>query len=208
MTDDKTPQAPDALAVFVDTGSTPDCFELHERGIVRQQDGERYYTAFADISDLYLSAPGPQAGPDGIDRFAYRSRAEPGWTLVPGDIAEFPRFMDAFRSRLVDQRLPVLEARLADGAKVAFRTLDGGDFPDLTTRELALSAEGLHIGADTWPYESLQRIDLNDWTETVSLRTDDGATVFSCPAARILSSDLFVNLVYDRLGETAQAASA
>lgn len=206
MTDSKTPQASVALAVFNHTGSTPDCFELHEHGVVSRQGDARTYTAFADIQDLCLFASGPDAAAGLINHFAYRSHAAQGWTRVPAEVGEFDKLMDAFRSRYVAQRLPVLEEMIADGARVAFRHIRSGDFPDLETQELALSAEGLHIGGATWPYESLKRIDLNQWTETISLQDEDGKTVFSCQAMRMFSSDLFVNLVYDQLGRTAEYA--
>ena len=206
MTDSKTPQASVALAVFNHTGSTPDCFELHEHGVVSRQGDARTYTAFADIQDLCLIASEPDAAAGLINHFAYRTDAAHGWTLVPAEVGEFNKLMDAFRSRYVAQRLPVLEQRIADGARVAFRYIRSGEFPDLETQELALSAEGLHIGGATWPYESLKRIDLNQWTETISLQDEDGKTVFACPAMRVLSSDLFVNLVYDQLGRTAEYA--
>lgn len=205
MTDSRTPQASDALAVFTRTGSSPDCFELHEDGVVSQQGDTRSYTAFADIQDLCLYACGPDAAPGLINSLAYRSRTENAWTVASG-VNEFSKFMDAFRSHYVAQRLPVLEELTVEGARVSFRYIVGGEFPDLETRELSLSAQGLHIGGATWPYESLQRIDLNDWTETISLQDDSGKTVFSCLATRILSSDLFVNLVYDQLGQTAEYA--
>ncbi|MFD4838079.1 hypothetical protein ACFWP0_11275 [Achromobacter sp. NPDC058515] len=205
MTDSRTPQASDALAVFTRTGSSPDCFELHEEGVVSQQGDARSYTAFADIQDLCLYASQPDAAAGLINSLAYRSRAENAWTVASG-VDEFSKFMDAFRSHYVAQRLPVLEDLTGQGERVTFRYIVGGDFPDLQTRELSLSAQGLHIDGATWPYESLQRIDLNDWTETVSLLDDSGKTVFSCVATRILSSDLFVNLVYDQLGQTAEYA--
>ncbi|MNT20855.1 hypothetical protein D3C72_1561750 [compost metagenome] len=125
---------------------------------------------------------------------------------MPSGTSEFPVFMDGFRSRYVEQRLPVLEAMIANGTRAPFRYVKAGEFPGLETQELALSAEGLHIGGATWPYESLKRIDLNDWTETVTLQDESGKTVFSCLATRILSSDLLVNLVYDQLGQAAEYA--
>ena len=206
MTDSKTPQASVALAVFNHTGSTPDCFELHEHGVVCRQGDVRIYTAFADIQDLFLFASGPDAGAGLINHFAYRTGSAQPWTLVPAEVGEFNKLMDAFRARYVAQRLPVLEEKIADGARVAFRYVQSGNFPDLQTQELALSAEGLHIGGATWPYESLKRIDLNQWTETISLQDENGKTVFSCLATDVLSSDLFVNLVYDQLGRTAEYA--
>ena len=204
MTDSRTPQASNALAVFTRTGNSPDCFELHEDGVVSQQGGARSYTAFADIQDLLLFAAGPDAaGP--VDSLAYRSRTEGPWTLA-SRVDEFSKFLDAFRSHYVAQRLPVLEALTEQGARATFRYIVGGEFPNLETREISLSAQGLHIGAAAWPYESLLRIDLNDWTDTISLQDDSGKAVFSCPVTRMLSSDLFVNLVYDQLGQTAEYA--
>ena len=78
MTDSKTPQASIALAVFNHTGSTPDCFELHEHGVVCRQGDARTYTAFADIQDLCLLASGPDAACGLIDSFAYRTHAARG----------------------------------------------------------------------------------------------------------------------------------
>lgn len=205
MTDSKTPQATDAFAVFTRTGSTPDCFELHEDGIVSQQGGARSYTAFADIQDLCLYAGEPPTAAAQADRLAYRTSTESAWTVVSG-VDEFARFMDALRAHYVDHRLPVLEALMAQGARVTFRYIAGGKFPDLETRELSLSAQGLHIGGAHWPYESLLPIDLDDWTDTVSLQDENGKSVFSCPVTRLLSSDLFVNLVYNQLGQTAEYA--
>lgn len=205
MTNSKTPQASDALAVFTHTGSAPDRFELHDKGVVSQHGGTRDYAAFADIQDLCLFASGPAAAGQ-VDSFAYRTDSAQDWTVVPSGTSDFPAFMDGFRSRYVEQRLPVLEAMIANGTRVPFRYIKAGEFPGLETQELALSAQGLHIGGATWPYESLKRIDLNDWTETVTLQDDSGKTVFSCLATRILSSDLLVNLVYDQLGQTAEYA--
>lgn len=206
MTNSQTPQASDALAVFTHRGSAPERFELHDKGVVSQQGDTRSYAAFADIQDLCLFASGSDAEAGQVNSFAYRTEAAQDWTVVSSGVSEFSKFMDAFRSRYVEQRLPVLEAMIADGARVPFRYIKAGDFPALETQELALSAEGLHIGGDTWPYESLKRIDLNDWTETITLQNDSGKTVFSCLATRILSSDLLVNLVYDQLGQAAEYA--
>ena len=205
MTDRETPQAIDAFAVFTRTGSAPDCFELHEDGVVSQEGGARRYTAFADIHDLCLYTGQPDAPTASADRLAYRSAAQDAWTVAAG-VDEFPAFMDAFRSHYVARRLPVLESLTEQGARVTFRYIPGGTFPDLETRDVSLSAQGLHIDGVTWPYESLQPIDLNDWTDTVTLKDDSGKTVFSCRVARILSSDLFVNLVYNQLGQTAEYA--
>lgn len=205
MTDRQTPQAIDAFAVFTRTGRAPDCFELHEDGVVSQEGDTRIYTAFADIQDLCLATGQPNAAAGPVDSLAYRSRAQDAWTIAAG-VDEFATFMDAFRAHYVARRLPVLEALTAHGERASFRYITGGAFPDLQTREVSLSAEGLHIDGATWPYESLQPIDLNDWTDTVTLHDDTGKTVFSCPVAHILSSDLFVNLVYDRLGQTAEYA--
>lgn len=205
MTDSQTPQAIDAFAVFTRTGRAPDCFELHEKGVVAQEGGARCYTAFADIHDLCLYASRPDTAAAPADSLAFRSAPQGAWTTADG-VDDFPAFMDAFRAQYVAQRLPVLEALQAQGARVAFRYIAGGAFPDLKTRELSLSAQGLHIDGATWPYESLQPIDLDDWTDTVTLQDDNGETVFKCRVANILSSDLFVNLVYDRLGQTAQYA--
>lgn len=205
MTDRETPQAIDAFAVFTRTGSAPDCFELHEDGVVSQEGGARIYTAFADIQDLCLYTGQPDAPAGSADRLAYRSAAQDAWTVAAG-VDEFPTFIDAFRSHYVARRLPVLESLTEQGARVTFRYVTGGAFPDLETREVSLSAQGLHIDGVTWPYESLQPIDLNDWTDTVTLQDDSGKTVFSCRVARILSSDLFVNLVYNQLGQTAEYA--
>lgn len=206
MTDSKTPQVSDALAVFTHTGSAPVRFELHDKGVVCQQGDTRQYAAFADILDLCLSACGPDASASAITQFAYRTRATQDWTVVSGEVSEFAQFLDAFRSRYVAQRLPVLEAMIEDGERVAFRYIESGALPELQTRELDLSVEGLHIDGMTWSFESLQRIDLNDWTETITLQDDSGKTVFSCLATRILSSDLLVNLVYDQLGQMAETA--
>lgn len=205
MTDRQTPQAIDAFAVFTRTGRAPDCFELHEDGVVSQEGDTRIHTAFADIQDLCLVTTRPDAPAGPADLLAYRSRPQDAWTIA-ADVDEFATFMDAFRSQYVAQRLPVLEALTAQGKRVTFRYITGGVFPDLESRDVSLSAEGLHIDGATWPYESLQPIDLNDWTDTVTLHDDTGKTVFSCRVARILSSDLFVNLVYDRLGQTAEYA--
>lgn len=205
MTDRETPQAIDAFAVFTRTGSAPDCFELHEDGVVSQEGGARIYTAFADIQDLCLITGQPDAPEKSANSLAYRSAAQNAWTVAAG-VDEFPTFMDAFRSHYVARRLPVLESLTEQGARVTFRYVTGGAFPDLQTREVSLSAQGLHIDGVTWPYESLQPIDLNDWTDTVTLQDDSGKTVFSCRVARILSSDLFVNLVYNQLGQTAEYA--
>ncbi|MFJ3462720.1 hypothetical protein [Achromobacter spanius] len=205
MTDRETPQALDAFAVFTRTGSAPDCFELHENGVVSQEGCARIYTAFADIQDLCLYTGQPDTAARSADRLAYRSSAQGAWTVAAG-VDEFPAFMDAFRSHYVARRLPVLETLTEQGERVTFRYVTGGAFPAFETREVSLSAQGLHLDGVTWPYESLQPIDLNDWTDTVTLQDDSGKTVFSCRVARILSSDLFVNLVYNQLGQTAEYA--
>lgn len=207
MTHSQTPHASDALAVFSRTGNAPERFELHDRGVVHQQGDTRRYAAFADIQDLclYASEPAQDGADRPVDCLAYRRRADEPWTVASG-IAEFDTFMDAFRSHYVAQRLPALQALTDEGASATFRYIVDGNFPDMETREVSLSAQGLHIGNATWAYESLLRIDLNDWRKMVSLQDDSGKTVFSCPVTRIFSSDLFVNLVYDQLGQTAEYA--
>lgn len=204
MTDSKTPQASDAFAVFTHTGSTPVQFELHDKGIVRQQGDAREFTAFAQILDLCLMGAGPIAAASSLHAFAYRTHEAHDWIIVDGGISGFDQLLDAFRERYVAQRLPVLEDLIEAGGRVAFRYIEAGVFPHLATCEVALSAQGLHKEGMTWSYDALQRIDLDDWSETITLQDDSGQPVFACPAMRILSSDLLVNLVYDRLGQTAE----
>lgn len=190
-------------------------FELHEDGVVHNAAGKRSYTRFADIQDLYLFAGGQTALGGLVNNFAYRTSPDKEWVLATGGIKGFFDFMDEFRSRCVEYRMPVVEQKLADGGKVTFRYLNSGQvykkrffggFLKIKTQELTVSAEGLHVDGVTFRREDLQSVDLNDWTEKVAIKDKAGKTVFSCMSTGILSSDVFVNMIYDQIGQAPQPA--
>ena len=179
-------------------------FELHEDGVVHELDGIRSYAAFADIEDLYLFAGGSTAMTGMINNLAYRTGADQPWIWATGELKRFDEFMDAFRSRYLEYRMPVLQQKLADGERVNFRYISSGDvykkrlfgnFLNVKTQELAISAQGLHVDGVTWPGASLKCMNLNDWTEKLTIKDAAGTTVFSCIGTGILSFDLFANML-------------
>lgn len=185
-------------------------FELHEDGVVHESDGIRSYAAFADIEDLYLFAGGSTAMAGMINNFAYRTGADQPWIWATGELKRFDEFMDAFRSRYLEYRMPVLKQKLADGERVTFRYISSGDvykkrffgnFLNVKTQELALSAQGLHVDGVTWPGASLKCMNQNDWTEKLTIKDAAGTTVFSCIGTGILSFDLFANMLDDEMNQ-------
>ncbi|MDC8759513.1 hypothetical protein [Janthinobacterium fluminis] len=189
-------------------------FELHEDGVVHESAGTRSYAAFADIQDLYLFAAGKTAMAGMINNFAYRTGSDKPWILASGELKGFYDFMDEFRSRYVSHRMPVLKQKLADGKRVNFHYISSGevykkrffgDFLNFKTQELALSAEGLHVDGVTWPRASLKCMNLNDWTEKVTIKDTAGGTVFSCIGTGILSFDLFTNMIDEEIIQTSYA---
>jgi hypothetical protein len=185
-------------------------FELHEDGVVHELNGIRSYAAFADIEDLYLFAGGSTAMTGMINNLAYRTGADQPWIWATGELKRFDEFMDAFRSRYLEYRMPVLKQKLADGERVSFRYISNGDvykkrlfgnFLNVKTQELALSAQGLHVDGVTWPGASLKGMNLNDWTERLTIKDAAGTTVFSCIGTGILSFDLFANMIDDEINQ-------
>lgn len=185
-------------------------FELHEDGVIHESDGIRSYAAFADIQDLYLFAGGTTAMTGMVNNFAYRTGADQPWIWATGELKGFDDFMDEFRSRYVSHRMPVLKQKLADGERVNFHYISGGevykkrffgDFLNFKTQELAISTESLHVDGARWPLASLKCMNLSNWTEKLTITDAAGSTVFSCIGTGILNFDLFVNILDEEIAQ-------
>lgn len=183
-------------------------FELHPEGIVRQLGPERLYTRFADIDDLYLFASGQTAVAGLINNFAYRVDGG-DWIKASFELKGFHDLLLEMRKRHVQYRCPRVHTRIEQGERIVFRYIDGaqflkkrlvGNFMRLDTRELSLSGEGLGVDGKLWPYDQLQALDRNAWTERLVIKDGNGAVAFSCFGPALLSADVFVEILEERRG--------
>ncbi|WP_338488226.1 hypothetical protein VRB78_20300 [Pseudomonas trivialis] len=177
-------------------------YNVYELGIERIVKGQRHYTAFADIEDLYLFGSGQTAMTGLVTNLAYRRNASEPFHRVIESLKGFYEFQQLMRERHVLARMPAVVATLEAGGSVMFNCINSGqvwgkrvsgNFLKINTSPIAVSRTFLQYKGENVSMASLRTVDLNDWTENVVIKDESGKVVLSTIATGILSHDVFLH---------------
>lgn len=177
-------------------------YEVYERGIVAVSGKQQQFMAFAEIEDLYLFGSG-QAGFTGlITNLAYRRNESEPFHRVIESLKGFQDFQQLVREVHVRERLPVVMNKLESGAAVTFKYVPtgqvwrkriAGDFLNVVTQAIIVTREFLQVDGRKAPVSTLTSVDLNAWSEKVTIKDETGNPMLSTVCTGIMSHDLFLS---------------
>jgi len=177
-------------------------YEVYERGIVAVSGKQQQFMAFAEIEDLYLFGSG-QAGFTGlITNLAYRRNESEPFHRVIESLKGFQDFQQLVRELHVRERLPVVMNKLESGAAVTFKYVPtgqvwrkriAGDFLNVVTQAIIVTREFLQVDGRKAPVSTLTSVDLNAWSEKVTIKDETGNPMLSTVCTGIMSHDLFLS---------------
>jgi hypothetical protein len=177
-------------------------YEVYERGIVAGSGKQQQFMAFAEIEDLYLFGSG-QAGFTGlITNLAYRRNESEPFHRVIESLKGFQDFQQLVRELHVRERLPVVMNKLESGAAVTFKYVPtgqvwrkriAGDFLNVVTQAIIVTREFLQVDGRKAPVSTLTSVDLNAWSEKVTIKDETGNPMLSTVCTGIMSHDLFLS---------------
>jgi hypothetical protein len=176
-------------------------YEVYEHGIVAINAAGQNYTAFAEIEDLYLFGSGQTGFTGLITNLAYRRNEREPFHRVIESLKGFQDFQQIVRELHVRARLPIVVERLESGGAVSFRFVPtgqvwrkrlSGDFLNITTQTIILTREFLDVEGRKVPVSSLRSVDMNTWSEKVTIKDEAGSPILSTVCTGILSHDLFL----------------
>ncbi|KQN50287.1 hypothetical protein ASE98_23945 [Pseudomonas sp. Leaf48] len=90
---------------------------------------------------------------------------------------------------------------------MAWRKRVGGDFLSITTQPIIFTGECLDVEGSKIPLSTLSTVDLNKWSEMVTIKDATGRQILFTVCTGILSHDLFLTTL-DVLLDTERASSA
>ncbi|MGF6201405.1 hypothetical protein [Pseudomonas laurylsulfatiphila] len=190
-------------------------YEVYERGIVAVSGKQQQFTAFAEVEDLYLFGSGQTAFTGLITNLAYRRNDSEPFHRVIESLKGFQDFQQLVRELHVRERLPVVMNKLESGGAVTFnyvptgqvwRKRIAGDFLNVVTQTISVTREFLEVDGRKVPVSSLASVDLNAWSEKVTLKDEAGNQVLSTVCTGIMSHDLFLTTL-DVLLDAQRASS-
>lgn len=176
-------------------------YEVYEHGIVAISAAGQNYTAFAEIEDLYLFSSGQTAFTGLITNLAYRRNESEPFHRVIESLKGFQDFQQMVRELHVRARLPLVVEKLESGGAVNFRFVAteqvwrkrlSGDFLNVTTQTIILTSEFLDVEGRKVTVSSLRSVDLNTWSEKVTIKDEAGSPILSTICTGILSHDVFL----------------
>ncbi|MBV7477313.1 hypothetical protein [Pseudomonas sp. PDM31] len=190
-------------------------YEVYEHGIVAVSGKQQQYTAFVEIEDLYLFSSGQTAISGLITNLAYRRNDSEPFHRVIASLKSFFEFQQLVRELHVRERVPVVIENLESGGTVTFRYVStgqvwrkriAGDFLNVTTQSIIVTSEYLEVEGSKVPLSALSSVDLNKWSEMVTIKDATGNQILSTVCTGIISHDLFLTTL-DVLLDAQRASS-
>jgi hypothetical protein len=191
-------------------------YEVYEHGIVAVSGKQQQFTAFAEIEDLYLFGSGQAAFTGLITNLAYRRNESEPFHRVIESLKGFQDFQQLVRELHVRERLPVVMNKLESGGAVTFKYVPtgqvwrkriAGDFLNVVTQTIIVTREFLEVDGRKVPVSTLSSVDLNAWSEKVTIQDEAGNAMLSTVCTGIMSHDLFLTTL-DVLLDAERASSA
>jgi hypothetical protein len=191
-------------------------YEVYEHGIVAVSGKQQQFTAFAEIEDLYLFGSGQAAFTGLTTNLAYRRNESEPFHRVIESLKGFQDFQQLVRELHVRERLPVVMNKLETGGAATFKYVPtgqvwrkriAGDFLNVVTQTIIVTREFLEVDRRKVPVSSLSSVDLNAWSEKVTIQDEAGNPMLSTVCTGIMSHDLFLTTL-DVLLDNERASSA
>jgi hypothetical protein len=176
-------------------------YEVYEHGIVAVSGKQQQYTAFAEIEDLYLFSSGQTVFTGLITNLAYRRNESEPFHRVIETLKGFQEFQQLVRELHVRECLPVVMNKLESDGAVTFKYVPtgqvwrkrvSGDFLNVVTQPIIVTREFLEVEGRKVPVSTLASIDLNAWSEKVTLKDAAGNQMLSTLCTGIMSHDLLL----------------
>ncbi|PNB71690.1 hypothetical protein C1X64_23795 [Pseudomonas sp. GW456-E7] len=190
-------------------------YEVYEHGIVAVSGKQQQYTAFAEIEDLYLFSSGQTVFTGLITNLAYRRNETEPFHRVIESLKGFQEFQQLVRELHVRECLPVVMNKLESNGAVTFKYVPtgqvwrkrvSGDFLNVVTQTIIVTREFLEVDGRKVPVSTLASVNLNAWSEKVTLKDEAGNQVLSTVCTGIMSHDLFLTTL-DVLLDAQRASS-
>ena len=190
-------------------------YEVYEHGIVAVSGKQQQYTAFAEIEDLYLFSSGQTVFTGLITNLAYRRNETEPFHRVIESLKGFQEFQQLVRELHVRECLPVVMNKLESNGAVTFKYVPtgqvwrkrvSGDFLNVVTQTIIVTREFLEVDGRKVPVSTLASVNLNAWSEKVTLKDEAGNQVLSTLCTGIMSHDVFLTTL-DVLLDAQRASS-
>ncbi len=161
MTDEEKPRSLNAFMVFTRAGAPRIALNCTKTALLSQEAAPAFHRLLR-TSRTFACTPASRTATGSADRLAC-------WPYGAGQLplasTNFPPSWTP--SSPTWRRLPVLETLTEQGDR-SHVPLSQRRSRTSKRASLACRRKALHLDSVTWPYESLQPIDLNDWTDTVT----------------------------------------
>ena len=190
-------------------------YEVYEHGIVAVSGKQQQYTAFTEIEDLYLFSSGQTVLTGLITNLAYRRNESEPFHRVIESLKGFQEFQQLMRELHVRECLPVMMNKLESNGAVTFKYVPtgqvwrkrvSGDFLNVVTQTIIVTREFLEVDGRKVPVSALASVNLNAWSEKVTLKDEAGNQILSTVCTGIMSHDLFLTTL-DVLLDAQRASS-
>ena len=190
-------------------------YEVYEHGIVAVSGKQQQYTAFTEIEDLYLFSSGQTVFTGLITNLAYRRNESEPFHRVIESLKGFQEFQQLVRELHVRECLPVVMNKLESNGAVTFKYVPtgqvwrkrvSGDFLNVVTQTISVTREFLEVDGRKVPVSALASVNLNAWSEKVTLKDEAGNQILSTVCTGIMSHDLFLTTL-DVLLDAQRASS-
>ncbi|MBV7556141.1 hypothetical protein KW841_27700 [Pseudomonas sp. PDM28] len=176
-------------------------YEVYEHGIVAVSGKQQQYTAFTEIEDLYLFSSGQTVFTGLITNLAYRRNESEPFHRVIESLKGFQEFQQLVRELHVRECLLVVMNKLESNGAVTFKYVPtgqvwrkrvSGDFLNVVTQTIIVTREFLEVDGRKVPVSALASVNLNAWSEKVTLKDEAGNQILSTVCTGIMSHDLFL----------------
>jgi len=190
-------------------------YEVYEHGIVAVSGKQQQYTAFTEIEDLYLFSSGQTVFTGLITNLAYRRNESEQFHRVIESLKGFQEFQQLVRELHVRECLPVVMNKLESNGAVTFKYVPtgqvwrkrvSGDFLNVVTQTIIVTREFLEVDGRKVPVSALASVNLNAWSEKVTLKDEAGNQILSTVCTGIMSHEVFLTTL-DVLLDAQRASS-
>jgi hypothetical protein len=162
---------------------------------------------FTEIGQVYRFVSGSQS--PAPDNLAFRRDDKDNWKLITPKIAASGELIKLFLEKHLEQQGREWAAQLEAGKRLYFTYLtetgkwnsrllaDGTKHRplDLPVKTLSLDKFTLHVEDNTYALNETATVQVNNWSDAVTLTEKSGRKIFSVPYLSLFNADLFIQLV-------------
>ncbi len=184
-----------------------DIFELYENGIkVIRKNKQEEALLFTDIGEVYRFVSGKQLlVPNNL---AFRKDDKDSWKVITPKISSSGQLIKAFLEKHLEQQAKEWTAQLESGKRLNFKYVSEADkwskrifatgtkdFLNIPVKTLSLDKYTLHMEDNTYALNETNTIQVNNWTDNITITDKSGKKIFSIQYLSLFNADLFIQLV-------------